>query len=159
MSEILSGEQTREHQRYLIFKVGEETYATPLLTVREVVGYQLPKVMPNMQNYFSGVINIRGNIVGVVDLRIKFVVDPKVTPKTAMLVCDTDGGPIAAVVDQVSAVIGLGAGDIEKNPPVLSKIPTEYLEGVAKIKNELATVVNLLKTLSADPLIQERKIS
>lgn len=141
-----------EQNRYLVFTIGGESYGTPLLAVREVVEYQKPKFMPNMADHFSGVINIRGSIVGVVDLRSKFRVTTEKENNQSLLICDTEQGPIAAVVDKVEAVVGLDDEAIEKNPPIQSKVQQEHLIGVAKYKDQLVTVIDLLKTLSTDKI-------
>lgn len=139
--------------RYLIYKIGEEIYGSPLLTIREVLEYQKPKFMPNMVAYFSGVINVRGAIVGVVDLRSKFGVQETVKELgTAMLLCDTEKGPIAAVVDAVESVQLIDDSDLDKEPPVQSKLERGYLLGVAKHKGRLITIIDLLQSLSDEKL-------
>lgn len=64
--------ENESENKFLVFSVGEELYASPLLSIREVLEFQPPKPMPNMVHYFTGVINVRGAIVGVIDLRTKF---------------------------------------------------------------------------------------
>ncbi len=134
--------------KFLIFKVGESLYSSPLLSVREVLEYQKPKPMPNMVHYFAGVINVRGAIVGVIDLRIKFGMQSTVDSKTAMLLCDTDRGSIAAIVDCVECVQELTEENIERKPAIKSKVSQEYLIGVAKRANDLVTVIDLHKSLT-----------
>ncbi len=138
--------------RYLVFTLGVECYATPLLEVREVVEYQPPKIMPNMAPHFAGVINIRGSIVGVVDLRKKLSVQEQNGAKPVLLVCDTTQGLLAAVVDRVDSVAEILDELIDKNPPVQSRIPTNYLYGVADLKGRLITVIHLQKSMSEDQI-------
>ena len=145
----------KESDRYLLFDVGGETYGAPLLTIREVVEYQKPKFIPNMDSLFSGVINIRGAIVGVLDLRGKFQAQSQYTPQTALLVCDTEQGPIAAVVDQVSAVVGLDEGEIEKHAAIKVPIDQDFVVGIAKHNGKLITLINLLGVLSAEKLLRK----
>jgi len=138
--------------KFLVFNIGDVQYAAPLLSVREVLEFQEPKPMPNMVSYFIGVINVRGSIVGVIDLRTKFHCPEKKTRKTAMLLCDTDLGPIAAIVDSVDSVIHLKPEDVEKKPPVHAKVNHEYLLGVAKNRDSLITIIDLHKSLSEEKL-------
>lgn len=138
--------------RYLVFRVGSELYGTPLLEVREVVEYQEPKFMPNMASFFSGVINIRGTIVGVVDLRARFGAPNERSRQTGMLVCETEQGPIAAIVDQVESVQSISEQEIERKPPIVSKFRPEYLVGVAKLRERLVTLIHLKDTLSGEKL-------
>jgi purine-binding chemotaxis protein CheW len=143
---------TSNDNKYLIYSIGGESYGSPLLTVREVLEYQKPKFMPNMASHFSGVINVRGAIVGIVDLRSKFSLSNDVNRKTAMLLCDTPNGPIAAVVDQVDCVAGFAENEIEVKPPVQPRMSQDYLLGVAKMKSNLVTLVDLNKLLSDENL-------
>lgn len=138
--------------KYLVYKIGNELYSSPLLSVREVLEYQNPKYMPNMVNHFSGVINVRGAIVGVIDLRLKFGLPNQVVPKTSILLCDTDRGSIAAVVDSVECVQEFAESDVDTKPPVMSKVKQEYLVGVAKSKDQLITIIDLHKFLTEEEL-------
>lgn len=139
-------------ERYILFWVGDELYATPLLDVREVVEYIEPKYVPNTLPYFSGVINIRGGIVGVVDLRKKFAQKTDRLKSTALLVCDTQQGVLSAVVDRVDSVVTIGDQELDRNPPVVTKISHHYLIGIAKIKSKLVTVIQLQQALGDDPI-------
>ncbi|MGZ3771201.1 MAG: chemotaxis protein CheW [Bdellovibrio sp.] len=138
--------------KHLVYKIGAELYSSPLLSVREVLEYQNPKYMPNMVSHFSGVINVRGSIVGVIDLRLKFGLSNQVGPKTSILLCDTERGSIAAVVDSVECVQQFHENDIDTKPPILSKVKQEYLVGVAKSKEQLITIVDLHKFLTEEEL-------
>lgn len=139
--------------RYLLFEVGKELYGTPLLDVREVVEYQEPKFMPNMVSHFVGVINIRGSIVGVIDLRKRFGEKTDGNAKTAMLVSDTPQGTIAAIVDRVDSVISIEQSMIDEKPPVITSVKQEYLTGVAKAKDRLVTIVELQRILGDENLV------
>lgn len=133
----MSDTELQNDNRYLIYRIGGELYGTPLLEVREVVEYQKPKFMPNMESHFSGVINIRGSIVGVVDLRSKFGISQEISKSTALLVCESEKGPIAAIVDKVESVLPINKSERESKPPILSKVDSSYLIGVAKINEKL----------------------
>jgi purine-binding chemotaxis protein CheW len=139
--------------RYLIFKVGEDLYGTPLLDVREVVQYQAPKPMPNMSPAFTGVINIRGAIVGVLDFRVRLGIEANLGNKTALLVLDTTQGALAVTVDQVESVVPIPEEELDRKPPVMSKIPTDYLVGIAKHGHQLITIVHLHQLMSNEKLI------
>jgi purine-binding chemotaxis protein CheW len=141
--------------RYLLFEVGKELYGTPLLDVREVVEYQEPKFMPNMVSHFVGVINIRGSIVGVIDLRKRFGEKSNSNVKTAMLVSDTPQGTIAAIVDRVDSVISIDQKSIDEKPPVVTSVKQDYLTGVAKAKDRLVTIVELQKLLGDENLVSK----
>lgn len=135
-------------EKYIVYRIGNTLYGSPLLTVREVLEFQKPKFMPNMVKYFSGVINVRGAVVGVVDLRVKFAMRTDDNSRAVMLLCDTPRGPVAAVVDGVESVLEFKEEDIEKNPPINSEVELKYLRGVAKRKEELITLIDLHESLA-----------
>ena len=139
---------TESENKFLVFSVGEDLYASPLLSIREVLEYQTPKPMPNMVHYFTGVINVRGAIVGVIDLRTKFGHEAKNWPRTPFLLCDTARGAIATIVDSVDRVQTFTEEQIERHPPVATKIEQNYLIGVAKSSHELITLVDMEKLLN-----------
>lgn len=146
-------QRLEEENRYLLFLVGQELYGTPLLDVREVVEYQEPKFVPNMASHFAGVINILGAIIGVADLRKKFAQKSEVSRSTAFLVCDTQQGPLAALVDKVEAVASISPSDLEPMP-VVSTVSQEYLIGIAKVKDRLVTVIKLQKAMGDESLVK-----
>ena len=152
MSSVDSSVAKDNQLRVLVFRIGEETYASPLLSVREVLEYQKPKYMPNMLKHFSGVINVRGAIVGVVDMRIKFGHPGDIQNRLAMLLCDTEKGPLAAIVDGVQAVIQLTDNDIDRDPPIRTRTSQKYLLGVAKSQEKLITLIDLHQILNDDEL-------
>jgi purine-binding chemotaxis protein CheW len=141
-------ESTDEQRKYLLFHIGEEIYGTPLLDVREVIEPQPAKPIPNTFEYFTGVINIRGEIVGVLDLRVRFGYPAEYTKTTSLMVFNTRGGPMAAVVDRVEAVVQLPESAVECNPNVQTNIPQQYLIGIAKNGDRLVSLIDLNEILS-----------
>ena len=138
----------------MVFQVGSELYGTPLLRVREVLEYHQPKKLPGTVPHFLGVMNIRGEIIGIIDLPAKFDCPSKVQSTTAMMVFQTQEGSLAAVVDRVEAVISLSDQDIEKKPNVRVKVPMDYFIGIAKHKLGLITLIDLEKILGIEELVQ-----
>jgi purine-binding chemotaxis protein CheW len=149
-------DQVREEDnidnKYLLFRLGDELYGTPLLGVREVVEPQASKPIPNTPKHFSGVINIRGEIVGVIDLRMRFNHKAEVNPHQALMVFSTDGGPMAGLVDKVESVISLTDKEIEHNPNVGIDVSRDALIGIGKHSKRLITLIDLHKVLQAHSL-------
>jgi purine-binding chemotaxis protein CheW len=141
-----------EADRYLIFRLGHELYGTPLLGVREVVENQPAKSVPNTVPHFKGVINIRGQIVGVIDLRMRFDHPAAETPNTALMVFETNSGPMAALVDKVESVVKIEEQYIVRRPNVRSMRSLEFLIGIAQDDGRLVTLVDLNKTLGNEEL-------
>lgn len=142
--------ENAESSKYLIYRIGGDLYGTPLLDVREVVEYQKPKPMPNMRPEFIGVINLRGSVVGVVDLRKQFGCAPELPRKAALIVCSIDEGTSSVLVDQVESVSEIAADQIEKDPPVKPRVPLQYLLGVGKLSKDLITLVDLRSILASE---------
>ncbi len=138
--------------KYLLFYIGQELHGSPILSIREVLEYQKPKFMPNMVSSFSGVINVRGAIVGVIDLRTRFGLNASIAARTAMILCDTEKGPVVAVVDGLDSVHEFKTEDIDFKPPVMSRIEQKYLIGVAKREQALISILDLHKLLSEEEL-------
>ena len=137
--------------RYLIFRINGTLYGSQLLDVREVVQYNEPKVIPNTRKHFSGVINLRGAIVGVIDMRAKCGFSSQDDLKKAVfLVCETESGFLAAHVDAIESVVTIEDTLVEKNPPIQVSIEQRYMMGVAKVEDKLITLINLKNFLSED---------
>lgn len=151
---ISDGKVELDLDKYLLFEIGGECFGTPLLGVREVVESQKVKPIPNTTKHFLGVINIRGEIVGVTDLRIKIGCEAKEMGFESMVVFKCDAGPIAALVDSVIAVASILDTDIDTNLGIDSHFSNEYLVGVAKHQDQLITIINLNKILSTETMME-----
>lgn len=152
-----SDEESPEEVRYLLFRLGGELYGTPLLGVREVVEPQPCKPVPNTAPHFKGVINVRGRIVGLADLRIRFGYEPVASPQLALLLFETESGPIAAVVDAVETVLRIDEKDIETRPNIRAQVPTEFLIGIANLQGRLVTLIDLGRSLVAEDIVAIRQ--
>lgn len=143
--------QQDSSNRYLIFRINGTLYGSQLLDVREVVQYNEPKVIPNTRKHFSGVINLRGAIVGVIDMRAKCgFASQDDFKKAVFLVCETESGFLAAHVDAIESVVTIEDTLVEKNPPIQVSIEQRYMMGVAKVEDKLITLINLKNFLSED---------
>jgi len=143
-----------EAKKYLIFSLDEDLFGTPLLNVREVIEPQPIKKIPNTVDEFLGAINLRGEIIGVIDLRLRLGREPRSLPTNAFLIFQTEVGAIAALVDQVESISEFSVEDMDSNPNVLFKIPQNFLIGMAKLDDRLVTVLDLFNVLSQDEINQ-----
>jgi purine-binding chemotaxis protein CheW len=140
----------QENRRYLIFSLGSELYASPLEMVREVLKNTDVKEVPYMKSYFRGVINVRGQIISVVDLREKFGVKKNEPSNNMLLVVEREGQYLAAVVDEVVAVGALMESDIERKPALSTKIPVDFFLGIGKWNDRLLNLIDVAGSLSAE---------
>lgn len=142
-------------EKYLIYQLGEESFATPLIEIREVIEYRPAKSIPHTSPFFKGVINIRGEIVGVLDLRERLNLKGSPEPMT-QLVFETESGSLAAIVDRVHSVTVIDDNQIERRNAVHgggNATERGYFLGVAKVEERLVTVVSLRKILTAEQLV------
>jgi purine-binding chemotaxis protein CheW len=140
--------------KYLTFALGNEEFAIQVLRVREIMGVQEITAVPQTPTYVKGVINLRGKVVPVVDLRMKFgMPELEYTQRTCIIVVqlERDGLRLltGVIVDGVSEVLTLQASDIEDTPEFGSGVATPYLLGMAKIKGKVKILLDIDMVMSA----------
>ena len=141
-------------EKYLEFLLGEGIFATKLTEVREVIEYRPPKPVPHTAPFFKGVINLRGEIIGVVDLRQRLEMKSAETP-LAMLVFDTDYGPLAALVDKVTSVTVIPDAQLEKRTTQQgADVERAYFIGIGRADDRLLTVITLKTILSKEQMAE-----
>jgi len=143
--------------KYLTFQLGREEFAIQVLKVREIMGVQDITAVPQTPAHVKGVINLRGKVVPVVDLRLKFrLPEVEYTQRTCIIVVQVDfqGSVLlmGIVVDGVSEVLNLAAGDIEDTPEFGSGVVTPYLLGMAKSKGKVKILLDIDQVLSSQEL-------
>lgn len=143
--------------KYLIFHLGSEEFGTEVLKVREIMGLQDITTVPQVPSYVKGVINLRGKVIPVVDLRLKFGLAPEdYTARTCIIVVRTHQAGedlmIGMVVDGVVEVLSLTAADIEDTPDFGPGVVTPYLRGMAKIKGKVKILLDIDQVLSSNEL-------
>lgn len=143
--------------KYLTFLLGNEEFAIQVLRVREIMGIQEITAVPQTPSYVKGVINLRGKVIPVVDLRLKFgLAELEYTPRTCIIVVQiqSEAGRmmIGVIVDAVSEVLTLQAADIEDTPDFGSGVATPYLLGMAKIKGKVKILLDINMVLSSQDL-------
>ncbi len=116
---------------YLSFRLGQEEYGIPILTVQEIRGYNEPTRIANAPEFMKGVVNLRGVIVPIVDLRIKFGQTPQYNEITATIVLNIGKRVIGIVVDSVSDVVALSRAQIKPPPSLSSGLDGAYVTGIA----------------------------
>lgn len=137
--------------KFLVFQMGDELFAAALVEVREVIELSNPKPIPNMTAYFKGVINIRGEIIGVIDLRERLGIK-NAKPALCQLVFETASGPLAAIVDRVHSVIVLDPSELERRPNVAQGSDRAYFLGVAKVDEAIITFISLPKVIATESM-------
>lgn len=145
-----NGEAERQH---LTFVVNGETFAVDTLCVREIIEYGQLTVVPLMPVFICGVINLRGAVVPVIDLEARFGgTRTAVTSRTCVVILETvdDDQPqvIGVVVDAVSEVLEIPLEHVRPTPAFGSRIRTDFIQGITKIKDEFVVLLNVSQVLS-----------
>ncbi len=135
--------EDRSRFKYMLFQLGGETYGTPLLQVREVIENRASKPVPNSAAAFEGVINLRGEIVGIVDLRKILKIEPQ--SSLSILVFDAEQGAMGAVVDRCIAVAEILDKDIDQKSNVGGRDGVNFFLGIGKREAGLVTLIDLNK--------------
>ncbi len=143
--------------KYLTFTLGDETYGIGILKVKEIIGMMTITSVPRTPAFIKGVINLRGKVIPVMDLRLKFGMgEIPYTDRTCIIVVeiDSDDGTvlIGIVVDAVSEVLNIVKEDIEETPAFGTKLDTDYILGMAKTENSVKILLNIDKVLSSDEI-------
>ena len=143
--------------KYLVFQLDREEFGIRVLKVREIMGVLDITAVPQTAACIKGVINLRGKVIPVVDLRVKFgLPEVEYTPRTCIIVVEVHGEPgtmlMGIVVDGVAEVLNLVASDIEDTPDFGRGVATPYLLGMAKIKGKVKILLDINMVLSAQEL-------
>jgi purine-binding chemotaxis protein CheW len=135
--------------KYLTFFLGEEEYGLEILKVQEIIGMMPITFVPKAPRFVRGVINLRGKIIPVVDLRLKLgMASKEQTDETCMIVVQTANGHIAVIVDKVSEVLDIANEEIE-DPPALGKsVSSDYILGIGKSGGRVKLLLDIDKALS-----------
>jgi purine-binding chemotaxis protein CheW len=140
--------------KYLTFTLHQESYGIDVLKIREIIRLTDITAVPQMPAYVKGVINLRGKIIPVLDLRLRFgFPDAPSTEQTCIVVVqvrlpDGKATQMGLVVDGVEEVVNIAAADIEETPDFGAEVATDYLVGMAKIKGAVKSLLDIDKVLS-----------
>ncbi|MFN0073615.1 MAG: chemotaxis protein CheW [Chloroflexota bacterium] len=140
---------TADGSQFLTFQLGDELYGVDILRVQELKGYTAVTKIPNTPNYIKGVMNLRGTIVPIVELRTTFgMATVDYTLLSVIVVVVVRDRIIGLVVDSVSDVLNIGAKDIQAPPEFGAKVDVSFLSGIAKCGDKLVALLNIDRLLS-----------
>jgi len=153
----MSTTEITETRQYLTFKLGDEVFATDVAKVREVLDFTSITKIPRTPDFMSGVINLRGNVVPVVDLRLCFEMSKtEKTVNTCVVVVemllDGEATVIGALADSVEEVIDLEPEHIEPAPKIGTKIRTDFIKGMGKRDSQFIMILDIDRIFSAEEL-------
>jgi purine-binding chemotaxis protein CheW len=153
-----AGKSAAEREgKYLTFTLHGEEYGIGILKVKEIIGMMPITTVPQTPGYVKGVINLRGKVIPVADLRLKFGMDPMdYTERTCIIVVEISGTGkkihMGIVVDSVSEVLNIKSGDIEDTPNFGSRLETDYILGMAKTGGGVKILLDIDRIMNMDEL-------
>ncbi|MDD4974847.1 MAG: chemotaxis protein CheW [Bacteriovorax sp.] len=136
-----------ELSRFIEFSLGKEDYAIPLLMVREVISVPDTTPIPKSPPHFLGIMNLRGQVISVVDLRKKLKVEAKQDKEEAVIIVDIGGMNIGVVVDSINKVLAFSSDEVSEMPEVENQVNTNYIFGVYRKENSLTVLLDIAKVL------------
>lgn len=146
---------TTQNGKYLTFLTGGEGYGLPVLKVREIMKVMEITPVPQVPSYVRGVINLRGKVIPVVDLRLKFGMPAcDATDQTCIIVVEANAvdrkAMMGLLVDGVSEVLNIQAAEIEQPPAFGDGVRTDYMQGVAKVKGTVKILLDIDRVLTGN---------
>ena len=143
--------QDDELLQLVTFSIGDEEFGVNILKVQEIIRtMEIPKV-PRAPEFVEGVINLRGKVIPIIDLRRRFGLAPKAHDKnTRIIVIEINNIIVGFVVDAVSEVLRIPASTVEPPPPVVAGVESDYISGVGQLQDRLLIMLDLDKLLSSE---------
>lgn len=146
-------DEDAQKDKYLTFKVAGEFYALEIKDILEIVGIQKITQIPDMPDYVKGVINLRGKIIPVVDVRLRFKM-PEIGyhERTCIVVVDLNNSSVGFIVDEVSEVVNIPAANIDAAPQTSKGSKSRFVQGIGRLGDQVKIVLSLDQLLGEDDL-------
>ncbi len=146
-------EEDTQKDRYLTFSICKESYGIEIKYVTEIIGIQAITEIPELPEYVKGIINLRGKIIPVVDVRLRFKKEPKeYNDRTCVIVVDINDVFLGLIVDSVSEVLTIPERDIVEPPQMNKGFNNRYIKKIGKIGNETKLLLDCEKLLTEDEM-------
>lgn len=149
LDSMKSFEEDTQKGKSLTFILGKETYGIEIIYVREIIGIQEITEMPEMPEYIKGIINLRGKIIPIIDVRLRFKKEPKkYDDRTCVIVVEFNNTSIGLVVDSVSEVLTIQDEDISDLPRINKEHSSGYVKNIGKVSNNVILLLDCEKLLT-----------
>ena len=150
--------------KYLTFSLAEEEYGLGILKVKEIIGMMPITSVPRTPDFVKGVINLRGKVIPVLDLRSKFDMESiPYNERTCIIVVEIEASDttvlLGIVVDSVSEVLNIKEDEIEETPTFGTKLDTQYILGMAKLEGGVKILLNIDRVLSTEEISVVKQVS
>ncbi len=144
--------ETSENLKYLMFSLNEERFAIPLLSVREVLAMPEITKVPQTPDHFMGIMNLRGQVISIIDMRLKLGIKPKNNSESAVIICDMKPNFVGVVVDSIDSVVEIEKSQISEKPQIHSHKKMDYIIGIFKNEDELVFILDISLSLDAQDI-------
>ncbi len=137
------------------FAVGDEEYGLDILGVKEVIRIRQITRLPKAPSFVKGIINLRGDVIPILDLRDRFGLEhQEYTNTTRVIVVDVDDKLVGMVVDEANQVVRIPADQIDPTPPIVGTLSAEYIRGVGKLDERLIILLNIDRILTTEEKVE-----
>lgn len=152
---LIENEEDTQKDKYLIFSIGKESYGIDIKYVIEIIGIEPITEVPELPDYVKGVINLRGKIIPVMDIRLKFrKAEKEYDDRTCIIVVDIEDISIGLIIDRVLEVINIDQNNIAP-PPKINKgkyNTNKYIKGIGKVQNEVKLLIDCNKLIEEEDI-------
>lgn len=139
-----------EHQ-LVVFKLNQEEYGVEIMQVQEISPYQKPTKVPNAPTFVDGIINLRGEVIPIVNLKCRFkIAETEISEQTRLIVINNGSKRIGFIVDDASEVVTMEEENIEDVPPMIAGEDRRYIKGIGKIGNRILIILDLHKLFTGE---------
>jgi len=150
---IIEQEEDTQKNKFLTFAVGNEVYGIEIKYVTEIIGIQQITQIPEVPNYVKGIINLRGKIIPVIDVRLKFKKEPiEYSDRTCIIVIDIQSLSVGFIVDNVSEVLVIPEENIVPPPENKTGFSNRYIKGIGKVGSDVKLILECEKLLSEEEI-------
>lgn len=146
---------TGNERQLILFSLGKGHYGVPIENVREIKKVEEITVVPRAPKFIEGVINLRGNVIPVIDLRKRFgMAKIEMTKRTKIIIVDVKKRQFGLIVDAVAEVVTLNKDQIEPSLPTVSGLKAEFVSGIGKLQEKLVIILEISRILQSDEEIK-----
>lgn len=156
------GNEDTQKDKYLTFHIAHEDYGIEIQYVTEIIGIQKITEIPSMPEFIKGIINLRGKVIPVMDIRSRFKIEPReYDDRTCIIVVNINSTSVGLVVDTVNEVVNIPENDTEPAPRIKKDVDENFIQGLGKVNDEVKIILNVSKLLYEEELkkLQESELS
>ncbi len=143
----------------IVFRVGDEEFGVPIGDVQEIIKISTITPIPDSPEFIKGLINVRGDIVAIIDVRARFFLQTKEEPSRHIVITKQEGNLFGLMVDEVMEVLRIQESDIKPPPRLMTKINEYYMHGVITHDGRLIILLNVAQVLSEDELVRLTEVT